>query len=208
MSSEVEREVMAQTLTANVELVASVLRGPDREQGDTAMAAVAATRSLALIVEDTLHAVVQQARADGHTWAEIGRVLRVTRQAAFKRFEGTSAAEELFDDPDAPALEGAQKRALALLDDFLQRRLARLHEQFGDGMRERIPLELVESHRARMESRYGAFLEIGTPAVRVRLGHTFVDVPVAFERGDLRARAAFNVDGEVVGFRLQNLMAD
>lgn len=53
MTSEAEREVMVLTLMANVELVASVLRGPDSAQGDSAIAAIAATRSLGLIVEDT-----------------------------------------------------------------------------------------------------------------------------------------------------------
>jgi hypothetical protein len=204
MTSAAEREVMVLTLMANVELVASVLRGADGTEGDSAIAAVAATRSLGLIVEDTLHALVQQARADGHTWAEIGQVLRVTRQAAFKRF-GATAREGLFDDVDVPALNGAEARALGLLDDFLQRRLAELHGQFGARMRERISLEVVESHRAKMEPRYGNVLEVGTPIVGVRLGHTFVEVPLALERGDLRARVVFDLDGEVVGFRLQNL---
>lgn len=207
MTSDAEREVMVQTLMANVELVASVLRGPDGAQGDSAIAAIAATRSLGLIVEDTLHALVQQARTEGHTWAEIGGVLRVTRQAAFKRFAGSGTTEELFDDVDVPALEGAEERALGLLDDFLQRRLPELHAQFGPRMREHISLDVIRSHRARMESNYGAVLEVGTPTVGVRLGYTFVDVPVAVERGDLQARVAFDVDGEVVGFRLQNRAA-
>ena len=42
-----------------------------------------------LIVEDTLHAPVEQARAAGHTWAEIGEMLHVSRQAAFQRFGGS-----------------------------------------------------------------------------------------------------------------------
>lgn len=207
MTSEAERDVMIERLMANVELVASVLRGRDSAQGDSAIAAIAATRSLGLIVEDTLHALVQQARSDGRTWAEIGEVLRVTRQAAFKRFAGAGTTNELFDDIDVPALKGGEERALELLDDFIQQRLAKLHAQFGERMRERISLEVVTSHRARLERTYGNVLEIGTPTVGVRLGYTFVDVPVALERGELRARAAFDVDGEVVGFRLQNRAA-
>jgi hypothetical protein len=34
----------------------------------------------------------------------------------------------------------------------------------------------------------------------VRHGYTVIDVPVAFERGDLVGRCSFNVDGEVAGF--------
>ncbi len=208
MTSGAEREVMIERLMANVELVRSVLRGAEDGQGDSAIAAVAATRSLGLIVEDTLHALVQQARSEGHTWAEIGQVLRVTRQAAFKRFAGAGpTAEALFDDVDVPALDGAEQRALGLLDDLLQGRLAELHAQFGERMRERLSLEVVTSHRVRLEANYGAVLEVGTPTVGVRLGYTFVDIPVAFERGDLHARVAFDVDGEVVGMRLQNRTA-
>jgi len=40
--------------------------------------------------EDELHQAVAAARAEGHTWAEIGMTLGVTRQAAQTRF-GTPA---------------------------------------------------------------------------------------------------------------------
>jgi hypothetical protein len=208
VTSEAERDVMVQRLMANVEVVASVLRGSDSAEADSAIAAVAATRSLGLIVEDTLRTVVAQARAEGYTWAEIGRILHVSRQAAFKRFGTMPTPEDLFDDLNAAPIEDAQERALAMLDDFLQRRLAQLHGTFGARMRERLSLEVVESHRAKIESRFGAPTEIGEPTVGVRHGHTFVDVPVAFERGDLRARVAFDRDGEVVGMRLQNVAGE
>jgi hypothetical protein len=77
---------MGSVLTTNAELVSRVLQGAGAADGASVMAAVAATRTLNLIVNDILHALVRQARAEGHTWAEIGEVLHVTRQAAFQRF--------------------------------------------------------------------------------------------------------------------------
>ena len=38
------------------------------------------------IAEQELEDAVAQARAAGHSWAEIGNVLNISRQAAFKRF--------------------------------------------------------------------------------------------------------------------------
>src|SRR5579884_2389848 len=83
-----DRDVMATLLLTNVELVAGVLRAGDDGSGGHVMRAIAATRSLDMIVEDTLRALVEQARSAGHTWAEIGELLHVSRQAAFQRFGG------------------------------------------------------------------------------------------------------------------------
>jgi hypothetical protein len=82
-----DREVMAMMLGTNVQLVADVLRAEEHSPGQV-MRAIAATRSLDMVVEDTLRALVDQARAAGHTWAEIGELLRVSRQAAFQRLRG------------------------------------------------------------------------------------------------------------------------
>jgi DNA-directed RNA polymerase specialized sigma24 family protein len=37
-------------------------------------------------LEHELHRAVAQCRAEGYTWAEIAERLKITRQAAFKRF--------------------------------------------------------------------------------------------------------------------------
>jgi hypothetical protein len=39
-----------------------------------------------LEAQDFLRAAVERARAEGHTWQEIGEVVGTTRQAAFQRF--------------------------------------------------------------------------------------------------------------------------
>lgn len=199
MPNPAEREVMALMLRTHAELVASVLQGADTVEGDSVIAAIAATRGLGVIVEDTLHALVQQARAEGHTWAEIGDLLHVTRQAAFARF-GTTSGLATLDVADIPPLEGAEERARQMSGDFLAGRFAEVQAGFSERLRERQPLEVMKNGRARIEQRYGAFLEAGTASIIVRHGLTFVDLPLALERGDVRNRVIFDVDGQVVAF--------
>jgi hypothetical protein len=86
MASHPERDAMGLMLTTNAELVAKVLRSTDEADSDSLARAIAATRSLALIVDDTLRSLVHQARAGGRTWAQVGELVGVTRQAAFQRF--------------------------------------------------------------------------------------------------------------------------
>lgn len=95
---------------------ADVLHQSGASEGSV-IGAIAATRSLSVIVEDTLKALVSQARAEGHTWAEIGDVLRVTRQAAFQRFGSTSLAAE--PDRAGPPVADAVERTASLVTDLL-----------------------------------------------------------------------------------------
>lgn len=199
MPNPAEREVMALMLRTNAELVASVLQGADAVEGGSVMAAIAATRGLSVVVDDTLHALVAQARAEGRTWGEIGDLLHVTRQAAFARF-GTTGGLAALDVADIPPLEGAGDRARQMSSNFLDGRFEEVQAGFSARLRERQPLEVMTNGRARLEQRYGAFLEAGTPDIIVRHGLTFVDLPLAMERGDVRNRVIFDVDGQVVAF--------
>jgi hypothetical protein len=201
MPNPAEREVMALTLRTNAELVASVLRGADAAEDGSVTAAIAATRSLGMLVEDTLHALVQQARAEGHTWAEIGELLHVTRQAAFARF-GTTGALEILDVTDIPPLEDAGDQARQMLGDFFADRFEEIRANFSERLRQQHSVEVLKNLRARLERRYGAFQEAGTPNIMVRHGLTFTDTPLALERGDARSRIIFDVDGDVVAFGL------
>jgi len=189
---------MGLTLTTNAELVASVLRDAEGDDVSSVMAAIAATRSLAVIVDDLLHALVRQARAEGRTWAEVGDVLHVSRQAAFQRFGGTASLGDVESGTMTP-LAGASDKALDLLGAFVAERWEVLHAAFSSRMREAVSVELSKTVHSRMERNYGAFLEFGVPVVVVRGGLTVVDVPIALERGDLKGRVAFNVVGEVSG---------
>lgn len=198
MASDAERDVMGLLLTTNAELVSGVLRRTTRPDGSDVLAAIAATRSLDLIVDDVLHTLVRQARAEGHTWAAIGDVLRVSRQAAFQRFGGATGGD-VADAQVMMPLPGAEQKAARIFDLCVRERWEELRAEFDDRMKALVPAAKLVADRQHIEAQFGPFLEMGTPAVMVRSGYTVVDVPLAFERGDRKGRVTFNADGQVAG---------
>ncbi len=199
MTSDGEREVMGLVLTTNAELVSRVLRGAGAADGPSVMAAVSATRTLDLIVDDILHALVRQARAAGRTWAEIGEVLHVTRQAAFQRF-GAATDDPRAEDGVMKPIPDAADKAAAILDDWLHERYDEVRRDFDARMVEQCTIEMLEAVRGQTRQTAGEPVELGTGAVSVRSGYTVVDVPVAFERAQATGRVAFDADERVAGF--------
>jgi hypothetical protein len=192
---QLDREVMAMMLTTNVELVADVLRA----EGGQVMRAIAATRSLDTIVDDTLRALVDQARAAGHTWAQIGEVLHVSRQAAFQRFGG-GRRPSVDEEAIAVPVEGAAERALPVLEAFLDARWDDTRSTFNERMLEAVSIELLADVREKVRREAGEVQAIGTPEVSVRDGYTVVDIPVALERRDGVGRVVLDADRQVAGF--------
>ena len=68
------------------------------------------------ITEGT-QAAVERARTAGHTWAEVGQVLGISRQAAFQRF-GRPVDPRTGQPMAAALLPGAAERGAALLTDL------------------------------------------------------------------------------------------
>ena len=197
-TTQPDRDVMAMLLTTNVQMVAEVLRAEDDHTPHQVIRAIAATRSLATIVEDTLRALVDQARSTGHTWAEIGDVLHVTRQAAFQRFGSARTAAD--DTRDAQPIAGAIDQALPILQMFLDERFAEMRETFDQRMLDACPVELLQQVRDKVSNEAGPVQELGTPILSVQEGYTVVDIPVACERQDAVGRVVLNADGQVSGF--------
>lgn len=185
-------------LATNAQLVADVLRADEESEGRV-MRAIAATRSLESIVGETLRALVQQARADGHTWAEIGELLHVSRQAAFQRF-GPAAHAGDGTEAVATPVDGAIEHALPVLEAFLDERFEDVQATFGERMEKAVSLELLADVRERVRRHAGEVQALGTPVVSVRDGYTIVDVPVSLERGDGVARIVLDGDRRVAGF--------
>lgn len=183
-------------LSTNVQLVNDVLRS-DGDASGQVMRAIAATRSLDLIVEDTLRALVEQARKTGHTWAEVGEVLHVSRQAAFQRFGGGGAAP---DGTGAVAVEGAVERAVEVLQAFLDARFEDARAVFGERMLDVCSTELMADVRERVHDEGGEVQALGTPVVSVRDGYTGVDIPIALDRADGIGRVVLDADRQVAGF--------
>jgi Protein of unknown function (DUF3887) len=195
---QLDREVMAIMLATNVQLVAEVLRA-DEESSGQVMRAIAATRSLDMIVEDTLHALVDQARAGGHTWAEIGEVLHVSRQAAFQRFGG-GVRPEPEEGAIAVPVDGAAERALRVLEAFLEGRFDDARSTFNERMLKAISVELLADVREKVRQHSGEVQAVGAPVVSVRDGYTVVDIPVSLEREDGVGRVVLDADRQVAGF--------
>jgi len=175
-----------------------VLRADGHPSGQV-VRAIAATRSLETIVDDTLRALVEQARAGGHTWAEIGEVLHVSRQAAFQRFGGAGrpTAEEV--EIGVP-VQNAVEHAVPVLEAFLDGRWDDVRATFDERMLEACSVELLADVRDRVRNQAGEVQALGTPAVSVRDGYTIVDIPVALERDEGTGRVVLNPDRQVAGF--------
>lgn len=184
-------------LTANAQAVAEVLHRASGTSDGSVTAAIAATRSLSVIVEDTLKALVVQARAEGHTWAEIGEILRVSRQAAFQRFGSAVLGDQ--QQNSGPPLDDAADRTMALVENLLAGRWEVVEKDFTAKMIEVLPRELLESTRARVAQHWGDLVRTGPAAVSVHDGLTVVDMPLAFERQEASCRAVFNAEGQVAG---------
>ena len=198
MTTQAQRTAMGRTLTTNAHLVAEVLGGSDEAGSGSVMEAIAVTRSLGLLVDDVLHALVQQARSEGHTWGEIGEVLHVTRQAAFQRFGGSTSRPEPGEHVPEP-LEGAEALAVRLVDDLIEEHWDAVFAQFSAKMRSEVDLDRLRRGHAQIVGAYGRPHERGDPVVKLQAGLTEVEVPLGFERLDLVVRVVFNVDGEVAG---------
>lgn len=184
-------------LVTNVQLVADVLRGDEDVEGRV-MRAISATRSLESIVGDTLQALVDQARAAGHTWAEIGELLHVSRQAAFQRFGGGRAGAP--EEDIAVPVEGALEHAVPVLEAFLDGRFEDARSVFDDRMLKAVSLELLADVRERVRGYAGEVQALGTPVVSLRDGYTVVDIPVSLERADGVGQVVLNADRQVAGF--------
>ena len=189
---------MATLLLTNVQLVANVLRADGDDSPGQVMRAIAATRSLDMIVEDTLRALVEQARAAGHTWAEIGELLHVSRQAAFQRFGG--GRRPTAEDGVAVPVDGAVEAAVPVLQAFVEGRFDDARATFGERMRDACSVELLADVREKVRQYGGEVQALGIPVISVRDGYTGVNIPVALERADGIGRVVLDADRKVVGF--------
>lgn len=198
--SSVEREVLSSVLVENVELVSSGLRSLTAQEGPPALVSLAAARSLGVLVDDAVAVLVRRARADGCTWATIGEVLHVTRQAAFQRFGGDGEDDEGLASVTAGALPDAAERARRVIEDFLAGRWEQMRTGFDPRMLEGCSAELLESVRSRLADELGSLARMRRPVVAVRDRYTVVDVPLVFQGGVRKARVALDGQGRVAGF--------
>jgi hypothetical protein len=180
-------------LSAAAQLAAELAR-----PGASSVKAVGAARELAAAANAALQAAVDQARADGHSWKEIGDALSTTRQAAFQRC-GRPADPRTGTPMTRAVLPGAAERAAAIFADMARGRWEEARRDFGQHMRERLDADRLASGWAHTASLIGAFERMGEPSARPFGGHTIVDVPLYFEAGDATGRVTFDGDAAVTG---------
>ncbi len=73
---------------------------------------------------------------------------------------------------------------------------------FDDRMLAGLDVNMLTDGWNQVVGRVGAFRSLGEPQVRVVGAHRVVDVPMAFERGEMKGRVAFDSSGQVAGFFL------
>ncbi len=193
-----EEEVLAELLARNAEMAVRALRHEGRADpsGRSRLAALAVGRTLEDVATDVLRAFVRSARAAGHTWQEIGDVLRISRQAAQQRF-GEGVREETTVDGNEDVILGG--RALAIVERWQQGKAGELSEEFDDKLKEQLTPPRLSDAWAQVEQLVGSLTAVGRPTLTRRGPHRVVDVPLAFERGPMKARVTFDGEGRVCG---------
>jgi uncharacterized protein DUF3887 len=145
-----------------------------------------------------LAAAVDAARAAGCTWQQVGDVLGTSRQAAFQRF-GHPVDPRTGRTMDKTTLERADARALELFAALAEGRWEDAGRDFDPTMAEALPAAKLADTWTTVVGTVGAHERAGEPFVRRQGDYTVVDVPLAFEAGDMTGRVAFHGDGTVAG---------
>ncbi len=182
------RARVALVLDQNLSVVNAALR---REAGAASpMSALLSARTAAEAIEQATRLIVEQARAAGSTWQEIGELLAITRQAAQQRFgqatpEADTAllalrAAEVVSQVDAAAWNDVT----ADWDDVMRAQLGA--QRLGEAWR-----QIVASA--------GPLQTIGQSSVTRKGPYRIADVPLIFEHGPMKARVVFNHEQKISG---------
>ena len=166
--------------------------------GADSLGAVGAARELAGAAHAARQAAVDQARAEGRSWKEVGDALDTTRQAAFQRF-GRPVDPRTGMPMTRAVMPGAAESAVAIFADLAEGRWEEARRPFGERMRERLDADQLASGWAHTASLLGAFERMGEPSARPSGDFTIVDIPLHFEAGEAAGRVTFDSDAAVVG---------
>jgi len=164
---------------------------------------VGAAHRRVLEAQDLLRAAVERARAEGHTWQEIGEVVGTTRQAAFQRFG--KPVDPRTGQAMTPGLPDAADRALALMSDYAAARFERVRDDFDETMRRELGTGRLASVWAQVVGSVGAFERFGEPVVHAAGDLTVVDVLMHFEAGSGVAQVSFRPEGTVAGLFIRSV---
>lgn len=193
---DADHEAVALLLRHNAGAVVTALRSSAEASGSV-LAALLAARTVAEVIEDATRLLVDDARAAGHTWTEIGQVLRTTRQAAHQRFSGTT--EQSGTTPFATQ----ERRAGQIVAQMRDGDWAGVVADWDATMRQKLTPDGLADVWRQLGANTGPLRAVGRPSAVRRGPFVIVDVPLAFEHGPMQARITFNRDGTVGGLFIQ-----
>ncbi len=196
---DADRDLVGVLLVGAAEHVASVLtEGPGPvSSAHPSLAGLRGLRSLHALADDAARLLVEQARAAGSSWAEIGSALGVSRQAVFQKYGGAGA--------DAAAawqaeLGAASRLAARILRWFRAGEFERMRDCFAEEMIGACSVPLLRRVRRELERQPGPIERIGAPAVRP-LGDLLVaDGRLTCRAGERIGRVTIDSEGRVAGF--------
>ncbi|MET9628129.1 DUF3887 domain-containing protein [Lentzea sp. NPDC006480] len=181
---------LAALIRHNADLVVRAL-----ENEASAREALVAALSLSALTEDATRALVVLARESGATWAEIGELLHVSRQAAQQRFGGAEMTESTV---------AGVKQAQQVVAHLGNGEFAAVHAMFDPLMSSKLSGEELGTVWQQLVSNLGELTGTGAPTPAKKGGYTIVDVPLTFAEAEMKARVTFNADGSIGGLYILN----
>ena len=152
-------------------------------------------------IGDGMQAAVQRAREAGSTWAEVGQVLGITRQAAFQRFG--RPVDPRTGQPMARSVPpGAAERGAALLADLVAGRWAEACRDFNEKVAQKLDAERLALMWTRLTGMIGRLERTGESLAYQAGDLTLVEIPLHFEAAERTARVTYDRDGKVAGLHL------
>jgi hypothetical protein len=163
--------------------------------------AIASIQGAVSEIGEGMQAAVQRAREAGSTWAEVGQVLGITRQAAFQRF-GRPVDPRTGQPMTRSVPPGAAERGAALLADLVAGRWAEACLDFNEKVAQKLDAERLAVMWTRLTGMIGRLERTGEPLAYQAGDLTLVDIPLSFEAAERTARVTYDRDGKVAGLHL------
>jgi hypothetical protein len=166
--------------------------------GGSPLGAIAAARAMAAAADAALQRAVDQARAAGLSWREIGDALETSRQAAFQRF-GRPVDPRTGAPMSRTVVPGAGDRAIELFALMAEGRWAEVRAGFNEVMRSRLDQDRLSGGWLQTIGMIGNLERMGEPLARPLGNNVIAYIPLYFEAGERTGQVSFDRNGDVVG---------
>ncbi|MCU1405427.1 MAG: hypothetical protein JWQ43_1730 [Glaciihabitans sp.] len=163
-----------------------------------ALDTVARAAALRTDLDAVLAALVDDARASGATWQELGTIFGISRQAAFQRF-GHPVDPRTGEPMNTTPLDEAPTIATAVFQDLAEAKWQAVTARFDERMTAGLDADALAAAWAQVIGTVGAFDEAKAPVATRAADVTVVDVPLRFEAGEMVGRLAVRDDGTIAG---------